>query len=379
MAAYTEADFLGLIQSIQGAPLDPGGWARVNQQIANMTRSHVAGLYGFNPHDGSTKWVSALGWDRAEARNYADYYAARSITQRDSLALAPGEVHLETMTDPALLRRCEAYNEFFLPLGADHLAIVGLLKGGQDRATFGVRRGHRYGPYGHDDVDLLRRLFPFMRQSMLVWTKLENLRRVQDSLHVALERLPHGAALLDNQGRVLFCNQMAEEILRQDDGLFRDRTGRLRAAATDEDRALGRLIQTCIHAAQGQTLHPGNAVAISRPSLKRRYGVQLFPIPVTSEMMDFSRPSVGVFLSDPDHHHRPPQRFLADLFHFTPSEERLAGLLMQGLSLRECAEQLEITEQTARGYCKTIFAKTGVSRQGELVRLLFSSTISMLK
>ena len=47
--------------------------------------------------------------------------------------------------------------------------------------------------------------------------------------------------------------------------------------------------------------------------------------------------------------------------------------LAAGRSLDQAAERLGIARNTARSHLRGLFAKTGVSRQGELVRLIHTS------
>lgn len=54
----------------------------------------------------------------------------------------------------------------------------------------------------------------------------------------------------------------------------------------------------------------------------------------------------------------------------TPAEARLAARLRFGLSLKEAAEELGISVNTARNQLKSIFEKLGVNRQADLVRHL---------
>ena len=49
--------------------------------------------------------------------------------------------------------------------------------------------------------------------------------------------------------------------------------------------------------------------------------------------------------------------------------------LVDGLSLTEYAETAGVTVQTARSQIKAIFAKTGVRRQSELMRLVLTDPI----
>src|SRR5690606_33122681 len=54
----------------------------------------------------------------------------------------------------------------------------------------------------------------------------------------------------------------------------------------------------------------------------------------------------------------------------TPAEARLAARLRFGLSLKEAAEELGISVNTARNQLKSVFEKLGVNRQADLVRHL---------
>ncbi|WP_293339607.1 alpha/beta fold hydrolase [Parvibaculum sp.] len=57
-------------------------------------------------------------------------------------------------------------------------------------------------------------------------------------------------------------------------------------------------------------------------------------------------------------------------FGLTPAEARLAARLRFGLSLKEAAEELGISVNTARNQLKSVFDKLGVNRQADLVRHL---------
>ncbi|HKE25391.1 MAG TPA: helix-turn-helix transcriptional regulator [Bryobacteraceae bacterium] len=58
----------------------------------------------------------------------------------------------------------------------------------------------------------------------------------------------------------------------------------------------------------------------------------------------------------------------------TPAETRLAIALFQGQSVEAYAKEAGVSINTARWYVKRIYAKTGVRRQTELIRLLLKTT-----
>ena len=67
---------------------------------------------------------------------------------------------------------------------------------------------------------------------------------------------------------------------------------------------------------------------------------------------------------------------LEKTFALTPSQARLAALLHDGASVRQAAEKLGITEGSARQYLRRIFAKTGTSRQIDLIREIARAVVT---
>ena len=59
------------------------------------------------------------------------------------------------------------------------------------------------------------------------------------------------------------------------------------------------------------------------------------------------------------------------------AEAVLALKLARGLSLAEISATQNISQHTSRAQLKSVFAKTGVSRQAELVRLVLKSVASL--
>ena len=66
----------------------------------------------------------------------------------------------------------------------------------------------------------------------------------------------------------------------------------------------------------------------------------------------------------------PPAAILAQTFHLTPSEAKLACVIARGASPDIAARELKISRETARNQLKSVFAKTDTHRQSELVALL---------
>jgi DNA-binding CsgD family transcriptional regulator len=65
-----------------------------------------------------------------------------------------------------------------------------------------------------------------------------------------------------------------------------------------------------------------------------------------------------------------PKEILKMLYGLTQAECRLVNLLMQGLSLSEAGQLNGLTQNTLRSQLKSVFQKTDVRKQSELIRQL---------
>jgi DNA-binding CsgD family transcriptional regulator len=82
----------------------------------------------------------------------------------------------------------------------------------------------------------------------------------------------------------------------------------------------------------------------------------------------------ALFITDPEEGAALDSRALQQLFGLTPAEIRLCSALVAGKSVEQYARETAISSNTARTHVKRTYAKTEVSRQSELVRLLLKSS-----
>jgi DNA-binding CsgD family transcriptional regulator len=84
----------------------------------------------------------------------------------------------------------------------------------------------------------------------------------------------------------------------------------------------------------------------------------------------FSAASCILVVTPVTHSGAPPVSLIQSLFDLTPAEARIAQKIAAGETLGDAAKQIGISAETARKQLKSVFVKTGVSRQAELVGLL---------
>jgi DNA-binding CsgD family transcriptional regulator len=62
-------------------------------------------------------------------------------------------------------------------------------------------------------------------------------------------------------------------------------------------------------------------------------------------------------------------------YGMTPTETRLAAMIISGLPLLQAARELNVSRNTARTHMKRIYAKTETHSQAALVRLLMTASV----
>jgi DNA-binding CsgD family transcriptional regulator/PAS domain-containing protein len=215
------------------------------------------------------------------------------------------------------------------------------------------------------DHKLLEQLAPHMVIARRLHLRMAHQQREEEALVSAFDRLVLGVVFTDEAGRISYANQSAAELLDHPAGF------------SEPDAILDDLTQAwCDLLAR----EPGQGALVRAPNDGRPIQVLAAPLEWTeSEALAASRFAHAFFIADPEQYSGDPIQVLREMFGFTESETRLATLLLADASLKEAAHRLGITHSTARGVLKNIFAKTGTSRQAELVRLLLRGPMGQLR
>lgn len=206
------------------------------------------------------------------------------------------------------------------------------------------------------DRELMRRLAPFAVQSARLYFRLLG----QDAFTRLLDHLVLGVVLCDERGRVTYANASAAEMLGVTPGESVAPSGE-----EMDERSLA-LYRTIRPTAEGESLY-------AHPADGR-------PLHVLSTRIDWTevrgyrrqRHARALFIGDPKRGTSDPLGNLGQAYGLTPQEARLASLLVGDFTLDQAAQQLGITQSTARTVLKRVLAKTGTRRQASLVRLLLA-------
>lgn len=269
-------------------------------------------------------------------------------------------------------RSSRYYNEWCKPHNVFHTLAVDIAT--KDGSVYGLRitRPESSPPFGAAEVALGNMLLPHLKRALNMHLEHSRDQQVISTYSKATAQLMVGVVILDQNGMVIEINPAAASILDMGDGIkVNSRT--LEATYANDNRKLQRLIKEALMHSQTPSLCMTEAMSVNRPSGQLNWGVVVQSISADEWTEGKQRPSVAVFMRDTDGKADPSVRLAQQLFQLTPAETSLAIRLANGLSLEEAAEVLNIRRNTARAHLRSIFSKTGVRRQTELVRIFLNS------
>jgi len=175
------------------------------------------------------------------------------------------------------------------------------------------------------------------------------------------DALGFGTIVIGDDWQILHANRLAVQHVGAGISVA---SGRLAATDPASDRVLQSII--------GEHLEDGdrtrNALGLSR--LEQRPLI-LRIVALADEVRPvFEGAKLVAVLVDPEVCPEPSQGLLQQIFGLTRREAHVAIRLICGLTLHEMAKESGVSVGTIRAQTKAIFAKTGTSRQAELVGLL---------
>jgi DNA-binding HTH domain-containing proteins len=360
-----------LVAGFYTACLDRGAWPAVLGKMSETVRADACALAVHDLASGRGRIEEATGIDPAFIESYAENYARFNpwLASADHLP-GPGGVRTgQMLVDDADFVSGPFYSEWAEPQNLFHHLFGVVDIDGSVVNVLMMARAKEKGAFWEDDVALMGRLLPHLRQGLRAGGIL---RRAQEMGRVhahALDILPIGVMIVSSIGRVLFANRLARDILATEPSFYTGNSGLGLKLATGRVLFRDILASTTLHST---TDAAGEIQAISVPREVPRRPMTLLAIAADTDPItrDFDDPAAIIFVGDPERPSEIDPKRLIRLYGLSRAEARVAVQLAKGQRLEQVAEALGLTYETVRKHLKQIFGKTLTDRQAELVRTL---------
>lgn len=241
------------------------------------------------------------------------------------------------------------------------------------------------------ELEILTALAPHLRQAFQLSRSLSDLRTSNAMLTRSIGEMEIAICMARQDGSILRSTEEADRILETRDGIWLN-NGRLKAAVHVEQKTLDSLIigacqtganrgvdyATNIQAkaagdttVRSMTAQAGGALLISRRPPLGPLQVVISPF-CPGSLMNEPEATALIQFSDPTSIPKSRAAMLRALYRLSPTESRLADLLLHGHKVNEVSDKLKLTLETTRYHLKQVLAKTNTHRQSGLIRLMLS-------
>lgn len=376
MSEIDAATLGDLLRDLYGACLDSAATQALPQRLAAAFDAPSC----FMPlRDPAAEGVTMIGGTEnciAGMPAYGEYYYAKDvwferIAQRNGRAcLGEDVVPLHEFLS------LEWYNDFGRHYGLHHLvgSVFALSAGGVGAVA--LHRPPEARPFTDRDRALLDLLLPHLKQAYELMRRRGLEERSRRLGFDALAALATALLVVNERAEVRMMNAAAERLVRAGLGV-QVRNGRLGLATAELDDRLRAAVRAAALAPLGRSLFAGDTIAAPRAG-GSPVSITVSPLPPDICDGPVFEPLAAVFVSvGPADTPLDPELVRA-AYGLTAAETRVLLAIVAGQRLADFATAAGISFNTAQVQLRSVFAKTGLHRQSDLVREVLGNAVLRL-
>jgi DNA-binding CsgD family transcriptional regulator len=368
-----------LLSPLYGTVGNPAGWRGFLDALSHAYGGAMSVIAMHDYARGLGFADASTGLDRAHEASYARHFSRLNPWIG---AAERRQVGFATLSDSLLpyadLLRTEFYNDWCRPQRIGGGLGVTVERNGRRVMAVTVLMSRPTIEQDVSAVTRLQALTPHLLWVSLLQRQFTTLEARLAAAEGALDRLATAMLVLQGTGQVLHMNAMAERLVALADGLV-VRGGRLDVAASSEGETLQRLIARALRGSPDLAVAPGGVSRISRPSGRPAFEVLVAPISEGTVRLGFTGRLAAVFIRDPAARMVTPLEWVRTIFGLTQAEARLMQALLAGDNVEVLQGRWNLGRETLRTQLKSVFHKTGVNRQSDLIRLGLRSLTAMYR
>lgn len=282
-------------------------------------------------------------------------------------------VHCRTFLTDEQLYESRVYKEVLSTGGVEYSMGVNMSEDERTLSYFLVLRNQSQPRFDDTDCAVVDQIIPHMVRAIKLQRDIHTIVFERRIAMDSLNSMAVGVFVLSKDGAIQFSNKTGNDMLSDQDGLIIN-DGSL--VAVNEPKGL--IADAALRLSTGNYADEKNishAFQFSRRSGRAPYLATMTRLSGSDQRRiwtDAQEPLLMIVVRDMERPTETRAEVLQRLFGLAPAQARLAEFLADGQTLGEVAKRLEITEASARQYCKICFQKMGVNRQSDLVRKVLS-------
>ena len=213
--------------------------------------------------------------------------------------------------------------------------------------------------------------FHHISKAVEIGRTITHTTKVAGSLVAALDSLVQGMFVIDEKSRTVVTNTAANHLLNDQDGIYADARGRIKASDLKSQPKLEKLLASCQNNNSKHLQAPSSPIIVMRKSGKPGYIVEGIPLVDGKDIFCCGANAVLLSVTDPAADHKISVAGLSKLYGLTKTESSITSHLVSGLTVKEISQLRNTSEDTVRTQVKSILFKTNCTSQIRLIRLAY--------
>lgn len=374
-----EHRLLAIVGDLYEAATDPARLAGIGATVQRAME--VGSCIVFTARHGTGELVQLVSaspnFDDKARADYRAYYHARNEWYQSAAWRTPPFVGRgEEIVDYRRFEKTEFCADWCPRVGIYHM-IGGFTPIRHDVvAVCGVHASRAAGPFDDDSKRLFGMVLRHLGRVFQIADYLGVLLHGQSVALRVLEGLRVGVMLVDCACRPLMANAVANRLLKSS-RWFSAHGGRVRPVHPAAVAEFERGVALAVSASAGAALASGGILSLRDP-LDSNLAVLIAPFRSMELCFGPMQPAAAIIFMDPEAATAPAARNIAEVYGLTQAEGRLVATLARGRSLVGAARENGVSLNTAKTQLRSVFLKTGYSRQADLVAAVLGHPVLRL-
>jgi DNA-binding CsgD family transcriptional regulator len=351
-------------------------WMKFAENLATVLNSRDVSLHMFS-RSSCRRYFLATS-DRAP--HLTQHYLDNAIREDLLTELpAPRPMTIGDYGMASSFFRSPYFRKYLAPFEITHILSQDIYGEGDTVVRLSVDRARQQGDFGEEEKSFLQSITPHLRQALRIRNRVQESDGLADQFQHLLTKANVGCIVINARQKILRINDAAKKFTQGNYGADTKggclqlgngiRLRKLRAAIDDA-------IKAHIH---NLTAQQGVAANIQSIRGDTRLDITVKPLFLSDNADPEAAPAAILLVNDRDSGGGDiDTHSLTAAYKLTRCEARLGALLAKGYTLKEAAEELQVSINTVKTHQQGIYAKLGKNRRSQVVNILTHCTAKLL-
>jgi DNA-binding CsgD family transcriptional regulator len=361
--------FSNIVGTIYDCALDPALWPEALREVCRASNFAAGLIEVAELSSRSVRLQQYWNYDPAWLERFQEYAEeiAEVWASTPNLMTRPLEepMCISREAPQYLTAKSRYYREWVRPQGFIDATALMVLRERSRIGSVSMSRHESTGGVTDRDLQVIELLAPHLRRAVAISDVL-NMQTIKiGTFESAFDLLQAGVLFADRDCKIIHANRAARAMLDKGSPI-QSVHGELKTQLRQTTTALKKAVAVAMEPAIGRM---GIGVPVPQSEGDPAY-IHVLPLmsgDTRSRMAP--RASAALFVTVKDGGAGPPAEAIAAVFDLSPAEIRVLQHLLAGRAPAEIADDLGLAMPTVRSHLASIYAKTGTSRQSDLIRL----------